>query len=407
MHDRYAEITGLGAVSCFGQTASDLIEASLAGRDGIIDIQDIAPGRRFHMGAPVRGFDPEAHFDSRARATLDRFSQFGVVAAREAWNEAGLAKTRLDPHRIGVIVGTAAPGIDILADGMYRILRGSGRPLPTSIPMGMGNATASRIAKEIGAKGPVFVVTSACASAAHAVVLAQTLMRAGVIDIAVAGGAESCFCEPYLKTWDELRVLSPDACRPFSLGRRGLVMGEGAGMLILERAGRAAERGAKVRARILGGAMNCDAGELLSPDPEGMAGVMRLALTDGGVEAANVDYINAHGTGTVSNDVAESRAIHDVFGKRAEAIVVSSTKSQIGHALGASGALEAIATIAALEAGIVPPTLNVLEMDPACNLTPTPNKPFKRDLRVAISNSFAFGGLNGTLVFERTSALSP
>ena len=404
MDERFVEITGRGAVSCLGVTVPELTRAVLAGNSGIVDVSELLTGQKFRFGAPVRGFDAGAHFDARARTTLDRFAQFGVVASREAWLEAGLEKTNFDASRVGVVMGSAAPGSDILNDAFTRILRGNGRPLPTTIPMAMGNATASRIASEIGAKGPVFGITAACASAANAIIIGHQLIRSGLIDVAVVGGADSSFADGFLRGWDELRVVSSDTCRPFSVGRRGLIIGEGAGVFVLERAGRAHRRGAAIHGRLLGGGMTCDEGELLNPDPSGMAAAMRAAMADAGVEAADVDYVNAHGTGTIANDAAEARALREIFASRPEPVAVSSTKSQIGHAMGASGALEGIVTIAALAAGVVPPTLNFLGVDPACGLEPTPNAPCQRRMNVALSNSFAFGGLNATLAFSRAVA---
>jgi nodulation protein E len=403
MDIQFAEITGRGALSCLGATAPELTRAALSGESGIVDVSHLLTTQKFRFGAPIQQFDAAAHFDSRGRSTLDRFAQFGVVAAREAWREAGLGKADFDAHRVGVVIGSASPGSDILNDAFSRIFRGNGRPLPTTIPMAMGNATASRVASEIGAKGPVFGITSACASAAHAILLGHQFIRSGLIDVAVVGAADSSFGDGYLRGWDELRVVSPEACRPFSRGRRGLTIGEGAGVLVLERAGRAARRGAKAHGRLLGGGMTCDAGELLNPDPAGMAAAMRAALADSGVEAADVDYVNAHGTGTIANDAAEARAIREIFDNRLEALAVSSTKSQIGHCMGASGGLEAIVTLAALAEGVVPPTLNFLGVDPNCGLEPTPNAPIERRLNVALSNSFAFGGLNATLAFSRAA----
>lgn len=397
------DVTGRGVVSSLGHTVDDFSRAVLEGRCAISDITDLLPGLRFGNGAPIRDFVPSDHFDDRSLSTVDRFTQFATVAARQAWREAGLAGRAGDPSRIGVIIGTANGGLDALDDGYRRIFVGHTRPRPLTIPQTMASGPASRIAREIGAKGPVFGVTSACASAAHAMVIGATLIRAGLIDIAVVGGADSCYSEGFLRAWDALRVVSSDTCRPFSIGRKGLIVGEGAGILVLERAGRAAERGTPVAAAFLGGGMSCDAGDIVAPDPLGMAEAMRLALADAGLNADEVDYVNAHGTGTGANDRAESEAILAVFGGRAQQVAVSSTKSMVGHAMGASGGIEAIATIAALEAGIVPPTLNFLGVDPEIAIDPTPEGPRRRPLDVALSNSFAFGGLNVSVAFRRVA----
>jgi nodulation protein E len=401
MNGAWLDVTGRGIVSSLGQSVETFARSIFEGRSAIGALEVEGFSLRFPNGAPIRDFDPTAHFDDRTRSMLDRFAQFATVAARAAWAESGLSGDAVDPTRIAVVVGTANAGIDILDDGFRRIFRTDSRIPPLTIPQTMGSAPASRIAREIGARGPVFGVTSACASAAHAMLVGASMIRAGLVDVAVVGGTDSCFSEGYLRAWDALRVVSGDTCRPFSIGRKGLIVGEGAGMLVLERAGRAAARGVRPAARYLGGGMSSDAGDLVAPDPVGMAGAIRNALADAGLAADAVDYINAHGTGTAANDRAEAAAIRAVFGDRDEQVAVSSTKSMVGHAMGASGAIEAIATIAALERGIVPPTLNYLGPDPEVGIDPTPDVARELAIDVALSNSFAFGGLNVALAFGR------
>lgn len=394
-------ITGRGIVSCLGLDVEQMAARILAGEGAIRPVGERLTSQRFTMGAPVDDFVPADHFDTRSVRTLDRFAQYAAVAGRNAWAEAGGAQAGHAPERIGVVVGTASAGIDILDDGFERIFVGGGRPSPLTIPMTMGNAAASRIAREIGARGPVFGVTGACASAGQAILMGAMLIRADVADVVVVGGADAIFNEHYLRAWDVLRVVSPDQCRPFSTGRSGLVLGEGAGMLVLERQAHVQARGAASFGRYLGGASSCDAGDLLAPDPTGMATAIRLALADARLDPAAVDYVNAHGTGTAANDVAEAAALKAVLGPDLSGASVSSTKSQIGHAMGASGALEAIVTLAALQAGIVPPTLGFLGVDPEIGFEPTPNVPRPRAMEIALSNSFAFGGLNVSLAFGR------
>jgi nodulation protein E len=401
MTANWVEVTGRGVVSSAGLTVPEFTQTILSGQCLIGDISDIATDIRFTKGAAIRNFDPAAHFDERTLGSLDRFSQFAAVAARGALAEAGLPEAGTNPERIAVIVGTANGGGDILMEGYGRLYKEGRKPRPLTIPMSMASAPASRIAKELGARGPVFGVSSACASSNHAMITGMMLIRAGLIDVAVVGGTDSCFYESYLQVWDVLRAVSSETCRPFSTGRKGLIIGEGAGILVLERAGRAAARGANVVARLLGGGMSSDAGDLIAPDSSGMARAMRAAVADAGLEPDAVGYINAHGTGTVANDRAESRAINEVFGGNRERISVSSTKSIIGHAMGASGALEAIATVAALETGMIPPTVNFISADPDCDVDATPNEARKRAVNVALSNSFAFGGLNVSLAFAR------
>ena len=371
----------------------------MSGRSAIVRLDKAPPGLRFNHGAPILDFDPSSHFSAREIGQLDRFSQFAAVAARQAWSEAGLDQDAPEAERIGVIIGTANGGIDILGDGFRRI-HGEGRnPLPMTVPQTMASAPASRIALEIGAKGPVFGVSSACASAAHAIVVGAGLIRGGLIDVALVGGTDSCFNEGYLRAWDQLRAVSPETCRPFSAERMGLILGEGAAVLVLEREGRAAARNSSAIARFLGGGMSSDCAGLLAPDPAGMASAMGRALIDAGLEAGSVDHINAHGTGTVANDVAEASAIQHIFGERLPTL--TSIKSMLGHAMGAAGAIEAIATLATLEGGLVPPTLNFLGVDPAIGFAPVTGQALAQDVIFAVSNSFAFGGLNVSLAFGR------
>ena len=403
MTDRRLDVTGRGIVSALGNTVEDFESAIFAGRSGIVDITDLGFSLRFTRGAPIRDFDPAAHFDDRSLTMLDRFSRFAAVAARSAWRESGLDRDPPDPYRTAVVIGTANGGIDTLDDGFRRLFKSNSRLHPLTIPQTMASAPASRIAREVGARGPVFGVTSACASAAHAIMTGAGLIRTGLVDVAVVGGADSCYSEGYLKAWDALRVVSSDTCRPFSAERRGLVVGEGSGILVLERSGRAAARGVRPLAQFLGGGMTSDAGDIVAPDPKGMAAAIRAALIDAGLDAAEIDYVNAHGTGTVANDRAEAAALLDALGAHGRSVPVSSTKSMVGHAMGASGGIEAIATIAAIRHGIVPPTMNHLGPDPDIGIDPTPNEARRRDIGVALSDSFAFGGLNVTLAFGRAA----
>ncbi len=395
------EITGRGVVSALGSTIADFEAALLSGACGIGDISDIAPGLKFTNGAPVRDFDPSAHFDKQTQGHIDRYTQMAAVAARQAWKEAGLDENPPEPARVGVVIGTANTGIDATARAFRKIFIDELRPSPFTIPQIMGSAPASRVARELCAKGPVFGVTSACASAGHAMLVGEGLIRAGIIDVAVVGGTDSCFELGLLKAWEALRVVSSDTCRPFSLGRKGLIMGEGAGMIVLERAGRAKARKARVLGRWLGAGMSSDAGDIVAPDPEGMKAAIRAGLADAGIAPEAVGYVNAHGTGTAFNDKCESAAVLEVFAGRAAPIPISATKSQVGHAMGAAGAIETIATLAALNRGILPPTLNFLEPDPDCPVDAVTEGPRPAKIDVAIKNSFAFGGLNLSIVLGR------
>jgi len=275
------------------------------------------------------------------------------------------------------------------------------RTHPLTIPKTMANAGASRISFEYGITGPVYTISTACSSANHAIGQAFWMVRSGAVDLAITGGSEAPFSRGLLKSWEAMRVVSPDTCRPFSRDRRGLILGEGAAMLVLEPLERAQARGAKIWGEITGFGMSSDAHHLTQPSAVGGARAMRAALADAGERALeSIGYINAHGTGTPANDITETEAIREVFGARADQLLISSTKSMHGHALGAAGALEAAAALLALHCGIIPPTANFTEPDPACNLDVVPNAPRKASVEAALSNSFAFGGLNAVLAFR-------
>ncbi len=399
MSSSKTEITGRGVVSSLGSSIAAFEKALLSGGCGIGDITDMLPGLKFTKGAPVRDFDPSEHFEDKVQGHIDRYTQMAAVAARQAWQEAGLDVDPPQPHRVGVVIGTANTGIDATARAFRKIFIDGGKPSPFTIPQIMGSAPASRIARELCAKGPVFGVTSACASAGHAMIVGEGLIRAGIIDVAIVGGTDSCFEIGLLRAWEALRVVSADTCRPFSLGRKGLIMGEGAGVIVIERAGRASARKKPVLGRWLGSGMSSDAGDLVAPDPEGMKAAIRAGLADAGVDAAQVGWINAHGTGTQFNDKCEAAACLDVFGPACPPI--SATKSQVGHAMGAAGAIETIATLAALNHGILPPTLNFVAPDPECPVDAVTEGPRPSKIDVAIKNSFAFGGLNLSIVLGK------
>ncbi len=399
MSPNKTEITGRGVISSLGSSIGDFEAALFSGACGIGDVTDLVPGLKFTNGAPVRDFDPSAYFDVKTQGHLDRYTQMAAVAARQAWKEAGLDENPPEPARVAVVIGTANTGIDATARAFRKIFIEDLKPSPFTIPQIMGSAPASRIARELTARGPVFGVTSACASSGHAMIVGEGLIRAGIVDVAVVGGTDSCFEIGLLRAWEALRVVSTDTCRPFSIGRKGLIMGEGAGILVLERAGRAAARKARVLGRWLGSGMSSDAGDIVAPDPEGMKAAIRAGLADAGVEPAAVGYVNAHGTGTAFNDKCEAAAVLDVFGPSAPPI--SAVKSQVGHAMGAAGAIETIATLAALNHGILPPTLNFLGPDPDCPVDAVTDGPRKASIEVAIKNSFAFGGLNLSIVLGK------
>jgi nodulation protein E len=305
-------------------------------------------------------------------------------------------------ERTAAIVGSGAGGQTTVDDSFRRIYKENRpRAYPLTIPKLMVNAPASQVCMHCGLRGPAFAVASACASATHAIGLSFQMVRSGMVDCAVTGGAEACLTYGTVRAWEALRVMAPDVCRPFSADRMGMVLGEGAAMLVLEPLERAKARGATILAEMVGFGMSADAGDLIAPDVDGMSRAMRSALEEAKMTPRDVQYINAHGTGTKANDETETQALHQVFGRQARELAVSSTKSMVGHALGAAGALEAVAAIMAVREGIAPPTIGYLAPDPACDLDYVPNEARKMTIDVALSNSFAFGGLNAVLAMKK------
>jgi len=396
-------VTGIGAISPLGLDAPAFWQALVHGVSGIGPLTQVRNDRlKCAIAAEVRGFLPEAHLDPQAVQRLDRFAQFGLVAAREAIRDAGIVCDRDQGLRTAVILGSGIGGLQTLDEGFQRLyVQGSNRVYPLSVPKVMLNAGVSAISAELGILGPCFAVSSACSSANHAIIQALGLVRSGQVEVAITGGSEACLTFGMIKAWEALRVLAPDTCRPFCLERKGIVLGEGAGVIVLESLDHAVARGARIYAELAGGGMSSDAGDLTLPDPDGAARAMAAALQDARLDRETIGYVNAHGTGTPANDATETAAIHRVFGDRASSLSVSSTKSMHGHALGAAGGLEAVATIMALAEGVIPPTANFVSPDPVCDLDYVPNEARRVPIRAALSNSFAFGGLNAVLAFRR------
>jgi len=394
--NRRVVITGLGAVCAVGHDVPTFFSSLRDGRSGIGPIQNIPTERlSVRRAAEIQGLDIAAHFAPRRLTMLDRNSQLALIAAREAIRHAALAPSPSD----AVILG-AAFGHETF-DEVYRqfYAEGAHRVHPFTVPKVMPNAPASHISIEFGMRGPCFTTASACASATHAIGIAFHMIRSGSVDVVITGGTDASVVVGVLKGWEGLRVLSADTCRPFSRDRTGLVIGEGAGILVIESLDHARERGAVAHAEIVGFGMGADGADITAPDPAGAAAAMRHALHDAECEPGEIDYVNAHGTGTRLNDTTEVAALRQVFGERMP--LVSSTKSMIGHCLTAGGALELIATVMALRDGIVPPTANFSEADPACGIDCVPNVAREASTRTALSNSFAFGGLNAVLVTRR------
>jgi nodulation protein E len=402
MAPRRVAITGLGIISPLGLNLEENWKSLSEGRPAIGPIQGAdCSTLRFKNGAEVTGYDPVKHFPGGKDAYIDRFAQFSVVAAREALQNSGLELTPELRERSAIVCGSAVGGQAAIEAGFQDLwVEGRGRVHPLTIPKTMANAGASHIAMDLGMSGPTYTVSTACSSANHAIGQAFRLVRDGEADAAMTGGSESIFNIGMLKAWEAMRVIAPDTCRPFSKDRRGMILGEGGAMMVLEPMDAARARGAKIFAEICGFGMTADAHHLTQPAVHGPVRAMRGAMREAGLAPEDIGYINAHGTGTPGNDPVESTAIREVFGAHADKIGVSSTKSMHGHALGAAGALEAIATILALYHGILPPTANFNERDPECDLDYIPNQPRALRVEAALSNSFAFGGLNAVVAFR-------
>lgn len=404
-------VTGMGVVSPVGTGLEAFWSALVAGRSGIgpitrFDASEFAT----RIAGEVRDFDPTRYLDKKEARRMDRFTQFAVAAAGMALEDAGLGTDGLDRDRVAVILGCGIGGIETLED-QARVLvnRGPGRISPFFVPMMIPNMAAGQIAITFGFRGPNVTTVTACASGANAIGDAFKMIQRGQVDVAVTGGTEAPITPLSVAGFCAMKALStrndePErACRPFDAGRDGFVMSEGAAVLVLEGLSHARRRGARIYAEVLGYGSSCDAYHITAPDPEGAGAALAMAaaLADAGLGPQDIDYINAHGTSTPLNDRLESLAIKQVFGPRAYEIPVSSTKSMIGHLLGAAGAIEAVATILTMVRGVIPPTINYEEPDPECDLDYVPNVARPARVDRALSNSLGFGGHNVTLVFGR------
>jgi nodulation protein E len=403
MAPRRVAVTGLGVISALGPDVPSFWNALCTGRPGIARIESVdVSGLRFQNGAEVRDFDPAQHFEFTQADLLDRFAQFALVAARQAVGDAGIVFTPELGQRSAIVTGASVGGQSTQDRRFFEVYRQNcTRVHPLTIPRIMPNAGASHISMEFGVSGPAYTVSTACASSNHALGQAFWMVRDGAAELAIAGGSETPFSFGFLKAWEAMRVVAPDTCRPFSRDRRGLILGEGGAMLVLEPLERAQARGAPVYAEMVGFGMSADAGHITTPSTDGPARAMIAALRDADLSPEAVEYINAHGTGTANNDSTETRAIRQVFGAHADKLAVSSTKSMHGHALGAAGALEAVATVLALRNAMLPPTANFNIPDPECDLDVVPNQSRSAEVEYALSNAFAFGGLNAVLAFRR------
>jgi nodulation protein E len=399
---RRVAITGVGAISALGRNAGEFAESLRLGRSAIAPIESTDRSQlRFQNGAEVRGYSHQPYFEDRRADFMDRFAQFAVIAAREAVADAAVAWTPALRENAAIVTGSCVGGQSTEDIGFQEVYKlGHNRVHPLTIPKTMANAGASHISMEFGVTGPSFTISTACSSAGHAIGQAFWMVRNGVADLAIAGGSEAPFSFGILKAWEAMRVVSPETCRPFSKDRRGMILGEGAAMFVLEPMDAAVARGARIHAELVGFGMSADAGHITQPSAEGAVRAMRAALRDAGLAPEQIGYVNAHGTGTLANDATEAAAIRTVFGSRAGQLPVSSTKSMHGHALGAAAALECLAAITALRDGILPPTANFTQPDPECDLDVIPNQARQQQVEYALSNSFAFGGLNAVLALR-------
>lgn len=398
-------VTGVGCISALGHNVTDVWAELERGRSGIGPLTQV-PLDQVNVGvaAEVKGYSEAAHFNERELLIYDRYTQFALLSAHEAITDAGINFAQDDALGLdtAVIVASGVGGwstIDATFYNLHKLCKSRAHPL--TIPRLMISAATSQISLKYGLKGPAFCVSSACSSSNHAIGEAYWMIRTGRARAAVTGGSEAEISITSQRSWESLRVLAPDTCRPFSLGRKGMVIGEGAGMLVLERLDDATKRGARIYCEIAGYGLSADAADIVIPDAGGAARAIRQALDTAGCNPEDVDYINAHGTGTPLNDATEVTAIKMAFGSAADRLMVSSTKSMHGHALGASSAIEAVATIKAIEHGVVPPTANHLGPDPACDLDHVPNIARQAVIGAALSNSLAFGGLNAVLAFKK------
>jgi 3-oxoacyl-[acyl-carrier-protein] synthase II len=409
--DQRIVITGMGAVSPVGLNCQDTFNGLAAGKSGIARISLFDPsGIACQVAGEVKGFEPADYMDRKMARRIGRYAQFSIAATREALAQSGLDLAEEDPSRIACIVSSAIADFPMVEDQMNKIFAQGKRSIsPFTVPRVSTSMAAGNIALEFGLTGVSYSLSSACATGSHSIANALMILKLGLADVVLAGGAESAICDTFVSSYIAMRALStrndePErASRPFDKDRDGFVIAEGCGVLVLETLDRARRRGAPILAELVGVGMTCDAFHITSahPDGKGAAQAMTAALKSAGLNAEDVDYINAHGTATQLNDGIETKAIKTVFGDRAYQIPVSSTKSMTGHAIGAAGALEAVACVMALNANLIPPTINLDTPDPTCDLDYVPHIAREKELDVVMSNSFAFGGQNSVLIFKK------
>ena len=396
-------ITGAGTINALGHSVPDTLSSMKEGRCGIgaLEFRDI-DRLSIKIGGQVRDFEAEGRFNRQQIALYDRFTQFTLFAADEAIKQSGLVFTGELSTTTGVVLGTAGGGVSTWDDNYRSVYEdGKNRVHPFVVPKLMNNAAASHVSMEHNLKGPSFTVSTACASSNHAMAQAFQMVRSGLATAMITGGSESMLCFGGVKAWEGLRVMSKDACRPFSANRKGMVQGEGAGVFVFEDYEHAKARGAEILCEVLGFAMSSDAADIVMPSKQGAARAISGALKDAQLNPEDVGYINAHGTGTAANDKTECAAVADVFGQHADRLMISSTKSMHGHLIGGTGAVELLACIMALRDGVIAPTIGYEEPDPECALDVVPNEARDAKVDVVLSNAFAFGGLNAVLALRK------
>ena len=406
---RRVVITGLGVFSSTGKNRNCFFENLVQGRSGVRLISQFdSSAHSIQIAAEVADYNPDDYFPPKRQDLLDKFAQFALIAAGEAMESSGIEVREEERCRFGVVMGSGMGGAGSYDAGYHNLYAKQATRLhPFTIPRIMHNAATSHICMEFGAQGPALATATACSSSGHAISEAFHMIKYGMADMMLAGGSDAPITYGMLRGWESVRVLATGngdpsrACRPFSADREGFVLGEGSGVLFLEEMEHARKRGAKIIAELAGFGMSSDASHITQPSVIGPARAMRMAMEEAGVTPQDVDYVNAHGTGTQLNDVTETRVIKEVFREDAHRVAISSTKSMHGHAMGGTGAIELVATLMALERGVIPPTANYTRPDPQCDLDYVPNQAREKKVRAALSNSFAFGGLNAVLLVRR------
>ncbi len=416
MNKRRVVITGMGVLAPNGNTLEEFWNALLSGKSGIDYIKAFdTKDHDVKIAGEVKNFDPAKYLLPAIYRKLDRFAQLGVCAAKMALDDAKLRVDASNESRIGVVIGSGLGGILFHEEQIITVVRegGPSKVMASSVPRISPNSVSSYIGITFSIKGPNYTISTACSSGANAIGFALHMLRLGLIDVCIAGGVEAPITPVTVAAYQNLRCLSSKnnspqtASSPFDKNRDGFVIGEGAGMLVMETEDNARKRGAKIDAALLGYGTNCGAYNMVAPQPDGLdaAKAVQAAIIDAGISVGDVDYINAHGTGTVYNDTAETRAIKHVFGEKAPTIPISSTKSMTGHTIGASGALEAIVSVLTLEHQMIHPTVNLKERDPECDLDYVPNVARKEKVNVVLSNSFGFGSNNAVLVLGKCEVI--